>query len=231
MYNKTRYKKFRGGGAVLSDTETPPAPPVAIVDIDKNDSPGDDASVHFQKQIAALRTAEDRQRTLEAEPPKLSRAETIRQWKQAGLSEKQAEFLNQNPELVDIPHMLEASTTYARHAGHAEDSTEFFDAIKSHFHKHMTLPEAAAEADKPTSDRTPEPKFDPPSRSNASMYSAPVSREGYTSALGASNGDRPGTVRLSVAQLEHAKAAGVSPKEYAEGVLRLRAEKADGYHQ
>jgi len=65
---------------------------------------------------------------------------------------------------------------------------------------------------------------DPPQRNRSSMVSAPVSRDGPSSA----SGEKPGQVRLSALQKEAAKIAGISEKEYAEQVLRLREEKKSG---
>jgi hypothetical protein len=42
------------------------------------------------------------------------------------------------------------------------------------------------------------------------------------------SGERPNQVRLTVAQKEAAKIAGISEKEYAENLLKLRAEKLNG---
>ncbi len=59
-----------------------------------------------------------------------------------------------------------------------------------------------------------------------SMVSAPVSREAPAN----SQGERPGRVTLSAAQKEAAKIAGVSEKDYAEQVLKLREAKSNGYY-
>jgi hypothetical protein len=56
------------------------------------------------------------------------------------------------------------------------------------------------------------------------MYAAPVSR----SAVGGYREPSPSSVRLSPAELEIAKAAGVTERQYAEGKLRLLKAKASG---
>ncbi len=68
-----------------------------------------------------------------------------------------------------------------------------------------------------------EPDDEPQTRGRVVM-SAPVSREAPAS----SSGDRPGRVTLSVQQKEAAKIAGISEKEYAEQVVKLREHKLNG---
>jgi hypothetical protein len=124
-------KKFRDGGAVLSEADMPPVPPVAIVEIDHNDAPGDDPSVAFQRQIDALRASEECQRAAQAAPAPQSHDKIIRNWQRAGLTDRQAEFLRANPSMVDTPSVLEAATKVAHIAGHQVDSPEYFQAIKA----------------------------------------------------------------------------------------------------
>lgn len=62
-------------------------------------------------------------------------------------------------------------------------------------------------------------------RKSASNFSAPVSREAPTGST-----ERNDRVTLSVAQKEAAKIAGITEKEYAENVLRLRKEKSNGHY-
>jgi hypothetical protein len=231
MRTKSHYRKFRDGGAVTADT--PPVPPVAIIDIDRNDTAADDASAAFLRQIDALRKSEqiakDRAAQMAAPPPQLSRAETIRRWQQNGLSDPQATFLGANPEMVDNPNALEAATRQAHIAGHQADSQEYFDSVKSYFHKHMNPPVAEPEY-QPTKFSTPATETELLSSMpvRGSLYSAPVNRE--TASTGYSGGDGPGSVRLTVAMKEAAWIAGISEREYAEQVLRLREEKSQGHH-
>jgi hypothetical protein len=230
MRTKSHYRKFRDGGAVTADT--PPVPPVAIIDIDRNDTAPDEASSAFQAQIDALRRSEqiakDRAAQKAAPPPQLSRAESIQKWQQNGLSDSQAAFLNANPEMVDNPNMLEAATRQAHIAGHQVDSQEYFDSVKSYFHRHLNPPAAEPEY-QPTNLSTPAAETEPlPSMpSRGSLYSAPVNRESASTGY---SGDGPGSVRLTVAMKEAARIAGISEREYAEQVLRLREEKSQGHY-
>ncbi len=72
--------------------------------------------------------------------------------------------------------------------------------------------------------RAQEAESDPEPRGRSTNVSAPVSREAPLS----SSGERPGQIRLTVAQKEAAKISGVSEKEYAENMLKLKAEKLNG---
>jgi len=221
MRTKSHYRKFRDGGAVTADT--PPVPPVAIIDIDRNDTAPDDASRAFQKQIDALRRSEQiaKDRAAQMAAPQLSRADTIKKWQQNGLSDPQAAFLSANGEMVDNPNALEAATRQAHLAGHEADTPAYFDSVKNYFHRHMNPPVAEPEP-------ATEIELPPSMPSRGSMYSAPVNREGP--ATGYSGGDGPGKVRLTASMKEAARVSGISEREYAEQVLRLRREKEDGYH-
>lgn len=57
------------------------------------------------------------------------------------------------------------------------------------------------------------------------IVSAPVSRESMS--WTGRREDRPGSIRLSAAQVEAAKIAGISTVEYAKNLIRLREEKAN----
>lgn len=67
----------------------------------------------------------------------------------------------------------------------------------------------------------PKPK---PEAAKTPIVSAPVSRE----APSTPDGDRGGVVRLSPAELEAARISGVTPKVYAENLLKIRKQKANG---
>lgn len=57
-------------------------------------------------------------------------------------------------------------------------------------------------------------------------FSAPVSRESVS--YSGKREDRPGRITLSIDQREAAKIAGISEVQYAEQLIRLREEKAQG---
>lgn len=83
--------------------------------------------------------------------------------------------------------------------------------------------------EKPVNMETVEPEDEytaPEPRKRSSMVSAPVSREAPSSA----NGDRPGQIRLSLAQKEAAKIAGITEAEYAKQIIELKKQKANGLY-
>jgi hypothetical protein len=224
MRKTTNYRKFASGGAVLADTPSS----VSVASID-NDIPPDDASVAFQKQIDAQRKSEQLAKDRADVPtlPPQTREATIAQWQRAGMSYRAAEFLRSNGSMVDAPAALEAAVAVAHGKGHEQDSPQYFDEIRDYFDRHNLRPQSAKTTDEelPAVKRKEakvESDFDSPNR--ASMYSAPVSRE----APGSYGGDRPGVVRLSPAQKEAARYAGVSEASYAKGVLELRERKERG---
>lgn len=102
--------------------------------------------------------------------------------------------------------------------GHAFDSPEYLVAME----EHLGLRNKPRTKGEQMVDEYEESEQQP--RTRSSMVSAPVSRDPPAN----SQGERPGQVRLSVAQKEAAKIAGISEKEYAENVLKLRAEKLNG---
>jgi hypothetical protein len=208
----------------------------ASVDVD------DSASSALQSQISALKQAENLQRQ-RAAPPQ-TRAERIQNWKKQGFSEDQAHYMG---DLLDFPEVTHAAVMKARQAGPIdENSQQFHDAVRAHFQllqgvdpADITLdgeaPERANEFPDPTA--TPAPKrrrhvedeFDEPQpRTRSSIVSAPVSHESFANGSYNSHGERPGQVHMTVAMKEAAKLSGITEKEYAENVLRLRSEKANG---
>jgi len=95
----------------------------------------------------------------------------------------------------------------------------FHQAVKRNFESRMH----------PTPEMPEPEQVELPAR--ASMVSAPVSRDTVATGSYNSYGDRLGRVTLSVAQKEAARISGISDREYAEQLLRLREEKANGnYH-
>jgi hypothetical protein len=208
----------------------------------------DDASRAFQKQIDALRKSEQIQREraagqspfseiARATPEQLSRAQRVQKISEAGASLDHVNFLMDNPSMLDSDNFNATSKAHwaAIEAGHELDSPEYFRTMKNNFDDYTNPPSdfgripsveretagIAAVRPSPVLGATdlPEP------RNRSSMVSAPVSRE--TASTGY-NRDTPRTVRLSVAQREAARYAGISEREYAEQLLKLREEKANG---
>jgi hypothetical protein len=240
MRNTTNYKRrYKDGGRVLPDgtvvgtptpdplhveIDTPRAhiaadaatdhllraveagPPAATVDIDHSD----DASLAFQRQISALRQSEEIQRQRAAQAAQARSA----------LTKNEIQFLEENPDFLDDHEIAHKALMKAHQGGHVADSDEFHSAVKEHWQ--ALKPPAVKTAPAPDFFEPPEP------RQRNSIVSAPPSRD--TQANGSYNkyGDRPGRVTLSVAQLEHAKISGLTPREYAEQVIRLREAKENG---
>lgn len=99
--------------------------------------------------------------------------------------------------------------------GHEPYSRGYFESIETH----LGMRQRAVAAQETEQE-------EPEHEGNSSMVSAPVSREVPTS----TRGERPGRVTLTVAQKEAAKISGVTEKEYAENLLRLRQDKLNGLY-
>jgi hypothetical protein len=219
MRKTSNYKRYESGGAVLAETTLAPEATIAIDTDSPKAAAAADASVALQKQVEALRQSE--QAAKDRAAPE-TRADIVKRWKANGLSDAQEAFLNQNLHMADVPHLLEAATAYARHRGHAEDSPDFFEAVKTYHDKHMS---------------PPEPEFEPPSRSSrdystdsdapvrASIVSAPVSR---TVPGGYSDSSRSNKVTLSAEEKDIANRMGMSLNDYAAGKLDMQQRKERG---
>lgn len=251
-YTHSRYKKpagYRDGGAVPLCVEVDT--PVAHVAADKltehmlpvveamEAPPVDEASAAFQKQIDALRQAEQVQRQRQAAPPALPESPEARLeiWKRQGISDDDAEHLN---DLIEYPAITAEAVRDANRQGLNPNSMEFHQAVRASFANRIVarmhappevnpVEEALEQARR---DVTEGPDLSEPrevrTSGRSSFVSAPVSRETMANGSYNSYGERPGRVTLSIAQKEAAKIAGVSEAEYAANVLRLRQEKADG---
>jgi hypothetical protein len=195
----------------------------------------DDASVAFQGQVDALRAAEANQQQRMAQgtpalPP--TRALRLQHWREQGYSEAEADYFNA---LSENPHRTNAAVTAAREMGIDPNDVNFHTEVQKNFHR-LTAAEAEAQA-------APEPDpAEPVRRARGGAVDdepselgrwrpGPISLAMTERSIPGSynaNGERPGRVVLTPAQVEAAKIAGVSLKDYAEQVLRLRAEKAEG---
>jgi hypothetical protein len=244
MYKKTRYRRFKDGGAVSAPLHVEIDTPQAHVAADKATADllpaiesattipdvQDDASRAFQLQIDALRRSEQiqRDRAAQAASPKSSREETLQRWRDQGMTDGQADFLRTHQHMIDEPERLRKASEHATQMGHQVDTPTYYAAIASKF--------AEAEPEKLSrlEPRTIPPKegmlvLNSPTMPDRSRFvSAPVSRESYANGSLDASGNRPGSVRLSVAQKEAARYAGISEVEYAKNLLRLREEKEAG---
>jgi hypothetical protein len=225
-----RPQRFKDGGAVPLDVEidTPRADVAAdhaTEQMLEAVSPTDEASNAFQRQIDALRESERIQK---------QRNEV-------------AAFLKANPAMIQHPEITGQAEIEAQKQGHQYRSPAFFKAVQDNFTDHLNqyreelsdgYLEKMAELGEDVSDVSPvdraledarpssldyEPLSSVPSN-RSGMYSAPISRE----VPSGSYSDRPGTVRMTPAMKEAARISGVSEREYAENVLRLREEKKSG---
>lgn len=128
-------------------------------------------------------------------------------------------WLEAHQDYLNVPEK-NAQVNYLHHVvireGHRFDSPEYITSMEEHLGmRNKTRTKGEQEED----------EYDEPQpRTRSSMVSAPVSRDPPAD----SRGERPGQVRLSVAQKEAAKIAGISEKDYAEQVLKLRNEKLNG---
>jgi hypothetical protein len=210
---KTAYRpqRFRDGGAVS-------------------------APLHVEIDTPAAHIAADAATAdlLEAVAPD-SREAIIQRWQKAGLTDHQAGFLRENPELIDDPGTLEAAVAHARMKGHEIDSPQYFDEVRGYADRHLGPPpkdEYALDDEpyQPSKSESLPDDYEPPSRSRTrSIVSAPVSKDwGYSATSGAVNGERPGQVHMTPGMKEAAKMSGLTELEYAQQVIELRRRKSEG---
>lgn len=98
--------------------------------------------------------------------------------------------------------------------GHEPYSQDYFESLE----QHLGLRQKEQIVNKEDQDDEPQTR--------GRIVSAPVSREVPTG----SSGERNSRVTLSAAQLDAAKIAGITPKEYAEQLLKLREHKSNGMY-
>lgn len=162
------------------------------------------ASMELQAQeaaAAAKATAEAPKNPLSTLPP------LVRTW------------LDAHQDYITDPEK-NARVNYLHHVvireGHSFDSPEYVVSMEEHL--------GMREKPRTKGEQEVDEYEEPQPRTRSSMVSAPVSREAPPD----SKGERPGQVRLSAAQKEAARISGLSEKEYAEQVLKLRNEKLNG---
>ncbi len=226
---------------VFSDEADPAAVDILAVD---TATPTDEATLALQKQLAALRASEQAQRdyaaaqmaAAQAPAPTLpeGREERIALWRQHGLSDDDAAFLQQRPDMVDNPMLTRAAFAATMQAGIERNSPDFGPTMEAHFDALMGRAEAQAQAQaaaaNPATQPTPAffaprsaPSPTPPDRSG--MYSAPVSRTAPSGATGQRLSNR---IELTPEEAEYARIAGISDVEYARQKQKLAQYKAAG---
>lgn len=138
------------------------------------------------------------------EPPKNTMPERVQRW------------LRKHPEYVQDPRKNDKIRSLhwdLIDEGHEFDSDEYIEAMETK----LGLRQAEAE----------EEEIVPPAlkpKPKAPAVSAPVSREAPSNP----DGDRGGVIKLSAAQREAAKVAGVTEKVYAENLAKINRMKANG---
>jgi hypothetical protein len=224
---------------MLPAAEAPSEAPISVED--------GDASRAFQTQIDALRKSEQMQRGHAS----MSREEKSQHWRENGIGGDDLKYLH---ELEDNPHITVMAVADARKQGLPEDTQQFHAAVKSNFRK--LLPQLTRELSDPVreleaayqigdvkaqaeiTDRISKANIararaeDDSDSGRGRIVSAPVSRgdSGGGSYSNSGGGERHGRVTLSAEQKSAAAFSGISEAEYAKQLLRLRAEKAEGYH-
>jgi hypothetical protein len=209
-------------------------PSIGVVSADE--IPLDETTVALQNQLAHLKKSEQLQReharyaalqqmaapapTLPAEPEA-----RIALWRQHGLTDDDASFLQANVELVNNPQLCRLASDEAERQGYERNSEGHRAATLEAFHRLQGQQAQTRTATDPAGFFEPtEPTRSPAAPDRAAMYSAPVSRReagGYREPSARS-------VRLSVLEQEVARNLGLTDTAYAEGKIRLQALKAKG---
>ena len=178
------------------------------------------AQREFATQVAAQRAAQMAapEPTLPADPKA-----RIALWRTQGLTDEDAAFLSEHLEMAAEPRLTRLASDEA--AEHRQRGTDDHRRLtKEIFDQHLALQQPA-----PAAPVQPAPAFfAPPSPVSerpgpASYVSAPVSRHAAGSPRKLSR-----SVRLSPAEIEMAKASGVSETEYGRQKLIMMARKANG---
>jgi|1186.fasta_scaffold47613_2 hypothetical protein len=220
-----------------SELADAPSPDAAAVN-------SDDASVAIQNQVNALRKSEVLQRDRAAQaatapqpslPQSLpdDREERIALWRQRGMTPQQADWLRENPRMIDRSDLTGMATGLADRDGYQPDDPLYFEVVKKHFNglsEYEEQQHQLAAQRKPAQQSTPaffEPAPSRPERS--AIVSAPVSRD-VPSSNREPRENASGRVTLSVAELEIARSAGLTPVEYARGKRELEQKKRDGFY-
>ncbi len=218
----------------MAETQTPPENDGdAATEAMEAAMEADSAKTALMRQIEALKQAEYVQRQHAAHMAQaarpLSREERLGAWKEQGLTDKEAAWLQDHPEAIDFPQISGIAANEALALGHERDSDAYFRATAERFEHHMReLRARAAAQETPQFFKPPEPRVGS-MPSEGSIVSAPVSR-GVPSG-GPRVETNPNRVRLSAAEIEIARASGISPAEYAKHRLELERQKRTGQRQ
>jgi hypothetical protein len=218
-------EKIRPSERIDIDNKAEPAEATVAIE------PPDEASVALQRQLEHLRQSERAQhehamRMQAAQMSQRAQPQTRVEFLQTqGLTKAEAEFFDGNEQMMT--HQQEASEAAAEAlaAGIERDSPEFFQVVEQGFAKRLdALNQRAAEQPAPTFFQPRTAPSPAASADRSAMYSAPVSR----GAIGGTREPSPRSVRLTPAELEIAKAAGITETQYAQNKLRMLRERAAG---
>jgi hypothetical protein len=158
------------------------------------------------------------------------REDRIALWKQQGLSDRQAEYLRQNPAMIDRADLTGIATAMAHQQGFQPDTPEFLEITKTHFNglrMHEEQAQLRTHAAPPAVEPMPEFSMPSPRQERMSaMVSAPVTREIPGSDYRIER--KLSRITLSPQEKEIARLSGLTLEQYAEGKLDLMRRKEAG---
>lgn len=164
--------------------------------------------VDLERGDAAIKAEE---KSLEAETAKPSTQQEDPLDK-TGLPDTAKNWLRSHPDYMSDPRKnakIQALHYDVLDEGHSAFSPEYFESLE----RHLGLRE-----------KEPAPQREQPQQQRGPLVSAPVSREAPSS----DGVTRPGLIRLTAAQREAAKMAGITEKQYAEQLSKLTEMRANG---
>jgi hypothetical protein len=208
---------------------------VTVADIEPAPDPSD-ASAALIRQLEHLRASEQAQRQYAAQmaapAPTLpaGRDDRLALWRQVGLSDDDASFLQARPDMIDNPQITQAAYAATLQAGIERNSSDFAAAMEGNFASLLNRGQAQAQpaAPDPAGFFAPRPAAAPSRPDTSHIVSAPVSRR---ETGGGYREPSLSSVRLSPAEQEMARAAGISDATYAAGKLRMLRERASGQRE
>ena len=219
-----------------------PSPTVAIVSADEFPDPNE-AGEALLRQLNHLRQSEHAQREfvqraaaqraaqMAAPEPSLPAEPEARiaLWREHGLSDQDAAYLQERPQMVEFPMVTKAAYAATLQSGVERASPAFAETMEGNFA--ALLNQTQAQARPAATDPAGFFEPPPPSRSPAterptaaSYVSAPVSRR----EVGGPRELSPRQVKLSPIEQEIARNLGLSDVAYAQGKIRLQRAKANG---
>jgi hypothetical protein len=154
MRTKTRYREIKSENIPI-EKELPveaviaaPEGPTVAMAVDPQpqaEQPkpqaADEPALALSKQLAALKQSEELQRQQAAQvalQQPMTREQRLALWRQHGLSDAEAHFLQQHPEMIDHPQIANAAAAEAMQAGHERDGEDYWKATEMNFNNHLT---------------------------------------------------------------------------------------------